>query len=169
MISMIDSFKYTFGVEFEFFNVTRSDVKEALDKVGIESEIQLYNHVTSKVWKLVWDSSVTSTGTEYFINLHGERTKAGVELVSPVLYGADGIEQLRTPVQILDDLAKTFNSLDEADPLRAEITTNIGGKLRSSYLSSLLKNWDVYKKQLKDTTEGAGSAMREANLCLVVQ
>ena len=81
----------------------------------------------------------------------------------------DGIEQLRTPVQILDDLAKTFNSLDEADPLRAEITTNIGGKLRSSYLSSLLKNWDVYKKQLKDTTEGAGSAMREANLCLVVQ
>ena len=104
MISMIDSFKYTFGVEFEFFNVTRFDVKEALDKVGIESEIQLYNHVTSKVWKLVWDSSVTSTGTEYFINLHGERTKAGVELVSPVLYGADGIDQLRRVCKALNNI-----------------------------------------------------------------
>ena len=81
----------------------------------------------------------------------------------------DGIEQMRTPIQILDDLAKTYNSLDQADPLRAEITTNIAGKLRASYLSSLLTNWDEYKSQLQDASEGTGSAMREANLCLVVQ
>ena len=40
----------------------------------------------------------------------------------------DGIEQLRTPMEILKDLAKTYNELDEADPLKAQITTNIGGK-----------------------------------------
>ena len=40
----------------------------------------------------------------------------------------DGIEQLRTPMEILKDLAKTYRELDDADPLKAQITTNIGGK-----------------------------------------
>ena len=40
----------------------------------------------------------------------------------------DGAEKLRNPIEILRDLAKTFNELDEDDPLRAEILTNIGGK-----------------------------------------
>ena len=43
----------------------------------------------------------------------------------------NGIEQLRNPIEILKDLAKTFNSLDEKDPLRAEILTNIGGKYQA--------------------------------------
>lgn len=40
----------------------------------------------------------------------------------------NGVEQLRDPISILRDLAKTFNELDEADPMRAKILTNIGGK-----------------------------------------
>ena len=40
----------------------------------------------------------------------------------------DGSEKLRNPVEILRDLAETFNELDEDDPLRAEILTNVGGK-----------------------------------------
>ena len=43
----------------------------------------------------------------------------------------NGIEQLRNPIEILKDLAKTFNSLDEKDPLRAEILTSIGGKYQA--------------------------------------
>lgn len=43
----------------------------------------------------------------------------------------NGIEQLRNPIEILRDLAKTFNSLDEKDPLRAEILTSIGGKYQA--------------------------------------
>ena len=43
----------------------------------------------------------------------------------------NGIEQLRNPIVILRDLAKTFNDLDEKDPLRAEILTNIGGKYQA--------------------------------------
>ena len=41
----------------------------------------------------------------------------------------DGVEKLRNPIEILRDLSKTFNELDEDDPLRAEILTNIGGRL----------------------------------------
>lgn len=40
----------------------------------------------------------------------------------------NGVEQLRDPISILRDLAATFTQLDEADPLRAEILTNIGGR-----------------------------------------
>lgn len=41
----------------------------------------------------------------------------------------NGAEKLRNPIEILRDLAKTFNTLDEDDPLRAEIITNVGGKV----------------------------------------
>lgn len=43
----------------------------------------------------------------------------------------DGVEQLRDPISILRDLAATFTQLDEADPLRAEILTVIGGKYQA--------------------------------------
>lgn len=46
----------------------------------------------------------------------------------------DGTEKLRDPISILRDLAKTFNSLDEADPLRAEILTNVAGKNLPGYI-----------------------------------
>ena len=46
----------------------------------------------------------------------------------------DGTEQLRDPISILRDLAKTFNSLEESDPLRAEILTNVAGKNLPDYI-----------------------------------
>lgn len=74
----------------------------------------------------------------------------------------DGTEKLRNPIAILRDLAKTFNSLDEDDPLRAEILTNVGGKYQASKLAALLQNVDMMDKMLKDYSEGSGSAMEEA-------
>lgn len=75
----------------------------------------------------------------------------------------NGAEQLRDPVSILRDLAKTFNELDEADPLRAEILTNIGGKYQAAKLAALLQNMDMFDKMLVDYSEGTGSALEEAN------
>lgn len=74
----------------------------------------------------------------------------------------NGSEQLRKPMDILRDLAKTFNELDEADPLRAEILTNVGGKYQATKLAALLKNVDMMDEMLKDYSEGSGSAMEEA-------
>ena len=75
----------------------------------------------------------------------------------------NGIEQLRNPIEILKDLAKTFNSLDEKDPLRAEILTNIGGKYQATKLAALLQNMDMFDKMLVDYSQGSGSAMEEAS------
>lgn len=75
----------------------------------------------------------------------------------------NGVEKLRTPIAILKDLAKTYNSLDESDPLKSEITTNIGGKHHSNQLSALLSGWADYEKMLVDYSNGAGSALEEAD------
>lgn len=74
----------------------------------------------------------------------------------------DGAEKLRNPIDILKDLAKTFNELDEDDPLRAEILTNIGQKYHATKLAALLQNVDMFDKQLGDYASGSGSAMEEA-------
>lgn len=74
----------------------------------------------------------------------------------------DGAERLRSPIAILKDLAKTYNSLDKDDPLRADITRNIGGKHYANVLGSTLDNFEQYSKMLQDYSEGDGSAMKEA-------
>ncbi len=74
----------------------------------------------------------------------------------------NGAEKLRNPIDILRDLAKTFNQLNEDDPLRAEILTNVAGKYQAAKLAALLQNMDIFDKMLKDYSEGSGSAMSEA-------
>lgn len=74
----------------------------------------------------------------------------------------DGTEKLRNPIEILRDLATTFNQLDEKDPLRAEILTNIGQKYHAAKLGALLQNMEMFDKMLIDYSEGSGSAMEEA-------
>lgn len=74
----------------------------------------------------------------------------------------NGVEKLRNPIEILKDLAKTYNSLDEKDPLKSEITTNIGQKFHANQLSALLSGWKDYEKMLNDYSEGTGSSDIEA-------
>ena len=87
-------------------------------------------------------------------------TKANASMTEFV----DGTEKLRNPISIIRDLAKTFNQLDEDDPLRAEILTNVGGKYQATKLAALLQNMDMFDKMLVDYSNGAGSALREADL-----
>lgn len=76
----------------------------------------------------------------------------------------NGAEKLRNPIAILRDLSKTFNELDEDDPLRSEILANVAGKYQAAKLSALLQNQTMFDKMLNDYSEGGGSATREANL-----
>lgn len=84
--------------------------------------------------------------------------KAGASMTEYV----DGAERLRNPIDILRDLAETYNQLDENDPLKAEITTNIGQKYHANKLAALLTGWEDYEKMLQDYSEGSGSAYNEA-------
>lgn len=74
----------------------------------------------------------------------------------------NGVEKMRNPIDILEDLSRVFNSLEESDPLRTEIITNIGQKYHANKLSSLLSGWSDYEKMLQDYSDGTGSAAVEA-------
>lgn len=75
----------------------------------------------------------------------------------------NGTEKLRNPIEIIRDLAETFNKLDEDDPLRAEILTNVGGKYQASKLAAILQNVEMMDKMLVDYSEGTGSAIAESD------
>ena len=55
----------------------------------------MYNHSNYDRWKIIWDGSVTSEGTEEITNLHGEKVYKGIEIVSPILFGENGLNQIK--------------------------------------------------------------------------
>lgn len=73
-----------------------------------------------------------------------------------------GSEQLRNPIDILNELAETYNSLDAEDPLKTEIVQNIGGKGQADILDAFLSNYGQYSEMLQEYSAGSGAAMAQA-------
>ncbi|WP_276496702.1 amidoligase family protein [Pontibacter litorisediminis] len=80
-------FTRTFGVEFEAYGIDMHRLKAELERQGIEVVIEGYNHTTRAHWKIVTDASITG--------------RNGFELVSPVLTGEDGLEQVKKACKAL--------------------------------------------------------------------
>jgi hypothetical protein len=80
-------FNRTFGVEFEAYGVSMQKLKTELERQGIEVAIEGYNHTTRNHWKIVTDASIRGT--------------QGFELVSPVLEGEAGLEQVKKACKAL--------------------------------------------------------------------
>jgi len=82
------------GVEIEFF-CRKSDVfvAEALTRAGIETRVERYNHCTREHWKIVNDGSIDSNSSNH---------PHEMELVSPKLYGATGLEIVRKVCAVLN-------------------------------------------------------------------
>ena len=72
------SFDRTFGVEMEIIHESESKIRTAIRNAGVECEIEGYNHDTRTPWKIVSDASVDG----------------GFEVVSPVLKGRSGLDEL---------------------------------------------------------------------------
>ena len=99
--------------------------------------------------------NVTNLNTEKIAATFEKANVAQTEFIN-------GVEKMRNPIDILEDLSKVFNSLEESDPLRNEILMNIGQKYQANKLSALLSGWSDYEKMLQDYSEGTGSAAVEA-------
>lgn len=82
------TFNRRFGVEIEAYNCDRNRLAQELREAGIDVAIEGYNHNTSNHWKLVTDGSLTGNNT--------------FELVSPVLEGEAGLQQLQKVCWVLD-------------------------------------------------------------------
>lgn len=154
-------------------SVNMTDMANAMTTVGsnaANAEVKV-NELSALIGTAVATTKKegNEVGTAYktiFVNLQNVAStkivntlkKAGTSMTEMV----NGVEQLRSPIAILKDLAKTYNELDKKDPLRAEITRNIGGKHYANILGSTLDGWKQFDKMLQDYSEGSGSAMDEA-------
>ena len=119
--------------------INMQDMAEAMKVVGSQAANSRVgvDELSAAIGTMV--SSTRKSGNEVatslkaiFINLQNVSSSKIIKTLeaagTSMTVMKDGIEQLRTPMEILKDLAKTYNELDEADPLKAQITTNIGGK-----------------------------------------
>lgn len=83
-----------FGVEIEFFGANYVTVIERLRAAGISvADYQGYTHKVMAQWKVTTDSSVTGRDTGLY---------RGLELVSPILYGDEGLDELQKVYEVLN-------------------------------------------------------------------
>lgn len=85
----------TYGIEIEAFGVPQEVLAEALNRKGIPTYVERYNHSTRNYWKIVTDASI-----------HGDNS---FELVSPPLKGKEGMVQIRRVCQVLYELGAQVN------------------------------------------------------------
>ncbi|AYQ31402.1 amidoligase family protein [Runella sp. SP2] len=89
------AFNRKFGVEIEAYGVEMQRVENALRSAGIYAETERYNHSTRRHWKLVTDGSLTGVNT--------------FELVSPILEGMSGLNELEKVCEVLETLNVKIN------------------------------------------------------------
>ena len=88
-------FSKRFGIEIEAYGIDRRRVATALHQAGINCNAEYYNHNTRMEWKVVTDASLSGTDT--------------FELVSPILQGEEGLEQVRIVSEVLIRLGAKIN------------------------------------------------------------
>jgi hypothetical protein len=90
-----------FGVEIEFYIPARFNMQAVatrLTQAGVQAVAELYNHATRGHWKLVTDGSLGM--------LPGFNA---MELVSPVLFGENGLQQVQKACDVLTEMGATVN------------------------------------------------------------
>ena len=84
-----------FGVEIEFFGANYVTVIEKLRAAGISvADFSGYTHKVIAQWKVTTDASVTASNTGLY---------RGLELVSPILYGDEGLDELAKVYEVLNN------------------------------------------------------------------
>lgn len=119
------AFNRKFGVEIEAYGVTFNRLETALRQAGIEVQAEGYNHTTRPHWKIVTDESI--------------RMPNAFELVSPILEGQNGIEQLQTVCRVLEALNAKI-----ARTCGLHIHFDAAG-LTASHVKNILTNYAAYE------------------------
>ena len=78
----------------------------------------------------------------------------------------DGAKQMKTPIEMLEELARVYNNLPENDPKKALILGTVGNKRQGNVLAAILKDWDSLNGIMKTYESGVGSAERESKKSL---
>jgi hypothetical protein len=90
----------SFGVEIEFFGITREMAEMALQSVSLPVVIAGRRDANINEWKITTDGSVSSTNTG---------CGSGLELVSPILTGKKGYKELKVAIDALKSAGARVN------------------------------------------------------------
>lgn len=74
----------------------------------------------------------------------------------------NGSESLKTPVQLLKELADALDGLPADDVFRSDVLSGIGGTENADTLSAMLDNWSSFDDMLRLYDSGMGSAAQTA-------
>ncbi|MBN8573928.1 MAG: amidoligase family protein [Candidatus Kapabacteria bacterium] len=85
----------SFGIELEMYNVNAIDLTNAMRNESVEFENENYNHTTRSHWKGVRDRSINGTN--------------GIEVVSPILQGENGMQQVKSVCKALNNVNAKVN------------------------------------------------------------
>jgi len=83
----------TFGVELECYVADKDAVLTAINQAGVTAIVRGYSHDVSPYWTMTTDGSLMDSGVGH-----------GIEIVSPILKGEDGLMQLRKVCNVLSSL-----------------------------------------------------------------
>ncbi len=92
----------TFGVEIEFIG-DKDAVAQALNDAGIPCQAERRNRITRSYWKIVSDSSISPNADDI------RRGWEGWELVSPILKGRRGLEEIKEVCAVLKTVGVSVN------------------------------------------------------------
>jgi hypothetical protein len=121
-----------FGIEAEFYNITPSQAVAALQAVGIRVSFEGYTHAVTSDWKIVTDGSVTGRNT-------GQGT--GLELVSPILKGEEGLLELEKALNALDGAGAKVNT---TCGLHVHVdTAGMNNVQRKNFFNSYVRNQEL--------------------------
>jgi hypothetical protein len=134
-----NAFNRRFGVEFEAHGVEERTLCSALNAAGVHCEIECYNHTTRGHWKIVYDSSI--------------RGDHPFELVSPILCGENGLNELQTVCRVLNECG-------------AKVNKSCGTHVHMDAASFDLETWKriyINYYRLEDTIDAFMPASRREN------
>jgi hypothetical protein len=92
-----------YGIEIEAFfhnGTSKRDLANALQQAGVNCTTEGYNHITRQHWKIVTDNSIKS---------NRYRNIEAFEIVSPVLQGEAGLNELQKVCEVLARLGAELN------------------------------------------------------------
>lgn len=94
-------FNRTYGVEIEAilpYGISREDLALALTNAGVQASDEYLNHGVKHHWKVTTDGS-----------LRGMGAGSGMEIVSPILRGPEGFQQIEKVCKVLKEKGATVN------------------------------------------------------------
>lgn len=115
----------TFGIEIEGYGLDLRTVAQAITRVGIPCRVEGYGHSTPTTWKVVTDVSISGS--------------MGFEVVSPILRGEDGFNQVRA---VCDALTAAGAKVNKSCGLHVHIGA---ADFRLQEIRQMAKNYIIFE------------------------